>query len=63
MHQTAQYESIVVTIREAAMILGRSEPAVRHMVARGQIETVLLGSRRFIPREAINAYLRSQIVR
>jgi excisionase family DNA binding protein len=57
------HESVVVSIREAAQILGRSEPAIRHLVARGQIESVQLGSRRFITREALNTYLRGTIVR
>jgi len=45
------------TVRDAAALLGRSEPAIRAMIQRGQLPARRQGGRVFILAEDLKAYL------
>jgi excisionase family DNA binding protein len=54
---TSHVAALAHTIRDVATILGRSEAAIRAMVARGQLPARREGSRVFILAEDLKAHL------
>lgn len=52
---------IAVRVHEAARPLGLTEPAVRHLIAKKQIDVLRYGDRVFIEMDAINGILRSKL--
>jgi excisionase family DNA binding protein len=51
-HESAD-PRIVVTVKEAAALLGVHEETAKRWVKRGEIPSFVLGSRRFVPKQAI----------
>lgn len=49
-------------VHEAARVLGTTEAAVRHMIARQQVPVSRFGRRVFILREDIDAVLRGRAI-
>lgn len=50
-------EALAHTVRDVAFLLGRSEPAIRAMIARGQLPARRQGGRVFILADDLKAYL------
>jgi excisionase family DNA binding protein len=50
-------EPLAYTVRDVATLLGRSEPAIRAMIARGQLPARRQGGRVFVLAEDLKAYL------
>jgi len=53
MQPTASENKPLLTIREAAQLLGRSEKSTRDLCHSGEIKSAKLGGRRYIDREAL----------
>jgi excisionase family DNA binding protein len=48
---------LAYSVRDTATLLGRSEPAIRAMIARGQLPARRQGDRVFVLAEDLKAYL------
>ena len=50
---------LLLPVTEAARLLATSRSKIYEMIAVGQLESVKLGRRRLIPREAVESYVAS----
>jgi excisionase family DNA binding protein len=54
---------IAVSIHDAALMIGVSKRSVRHYAKSGQLQTAQVGRRVLVPVEALQAFIRANMVR
>lgn len=61
--ETMSSQPLLLTTEEAAALAGITRTRLYPFVMSGQITSITLGRRRYIPREAIEAFVREEIER
>jgi excisionase family DNA binding protein len=51
-------EPLLCPVEEAAQLLGVGRSQAFELISRGELESVKIGRRRLVPRDAIDAYIR-----
>ena len=50
-------DPLLLSVRESCPVIGVSRSRMFELIARGELESVKIGRRRLVPREAIDTYI------